>query len=128
MEEEASRYFSEEKEVMSTEDVIAGAKDIIAEMVSDEAEGRKWIRRETHNKGIIETVVKDAEKDEKKVYEMYYEYEEPVSKILPHRVLALNRGEKEDILRVSIKPDVDSILNYLYKKWIKDTSGWLQVS
>ena len=123
LEEEASRYFSEEKEVMSTEDVIAGAKDIIAEMVSDEAEGRKWIRRETHNKGIIETVVKDAEKDEKKVYEMYYAYEEPVSKILPHRVLALNRGEKEDILRVSIKPDVDSILNYLYKKWIKDTSG-----
>ena len=101
LEEEASRYFSEEKEVMSTEDVITGAKDIIAEMVSDEAEGRKWIRRETSNKGIIETVVKDAEKDEKKVYEMYYAYEEPVNKIVPHRVLALNRGEKEEILRVA---------------------------
>ena len=74
--------------------LLAGAKDIIAEMVSDEAEGRKWIRRETHNKGIIETVVKDAEKDEKKVFEMYYEYEEPVSKIVPHRVLSIKPWRK----------------------------------
>ena len=92
-------------------------------MVSDEADGRKWIRRETHAKGIIESTVKDSEKDEKKVYEMYYEYEEPVSKIVPHRILALNRGEKEDILRVSIKPNVDLILQYLNKKWVRDQNS-----
>ena len=89
-------------------------------MVSDEADGRKWIRRETINKGMIESAVKDADKDEKKVYEMYYSYEEPVSKIVPHRILALNRGVKEEILRVSIKPDIEFILKYLNKKWIKN--------
>lgn len=123
LEEEAEKYLSEEKEVVSVEDVIAGAKDIIAEMVSDEAESRKWIRRETSRKGIIEASVKNADKDEKKVYEMYYEYEEPVSKIVPHRILALNRAVKEDVLRVSIKPDVEHILNYLNKKWIKNTKS-----
>ena len=74
-------------------------------MISDDAEGRKWIRNETFKSGKVESAVKDADKDEKKVYEMYYEYEEPVNKIVPHRILALNRGEKEDILRVSIKAE-----------------------
>ncbi|MBB6447663.1 Tex family protein [Bacillus benzoevorans] len=120
LEDEADKYLSEEKGVTSVEEVIAGAKDIIAEMVSDEADGRKWIRRETSRKGIIESAVKDAEKDEKKVYEMYYAYEEPVSKIVPHRILALNRGVKEEILRVAIKADVEFILKYLNKKWIKN--------
>lgn len=120
LEEEAGKYLSEEKGVSSVEEVIAGAKDIIAEMVSDEAESRKWIRRETSKKGTIESVVKDADKDEKKVYEMYYAYEEPVSKIVPHRILALNRGVKEEILRVAIKPDVESIIQYLNKRWIKN--------
>lgn len=124
LDDEASEYLSEEKGVTSIEDVIAGAKDIIAEMVSDEAEGRKWIRRETHAKGVIESSVKDAEKDEKKVYEMYYEYEEPVSKIVPHRILALNRGEKEEILRVNIKANVEFILQYLDKKWIRDQNSY----
>jgi uncharacterized protein len=124
LEKEASKYLSDEKEVMSIEDVLTGAKDIIAEMVSDEAEGRKWIRRETSKKGVIESTVKDADKDDKKVYEMYYSYEEPVSKIVPHRILALNRGEKEDILRVSIKPDIEFILKYLNKKWIQDSSSF----
>ncbi|WP_256243125.1 Tex family protein [Bacillus sp. V3B] len=124
LEEEASKYFSDEKGVMSIEDVLVGAKDIIAEMVSDEAESRKWIRRETSKKGVIESTVKDADKDDKKVYEMYYSYEEPVSKIVPHRILALNRGEKEDILRVNIKPDVEFILQYLNKKWIRNSSSF----
>lgn len=123
LEEEAKKYLSEEKEVNSTDDVIAGAKDIIAEWVSDEAESRKWIRRETSKKGIIESSVKDEDKDEKRVYEMYYAYEEPVSKIVPHRILALNRGEKEEILRVSIKPEVEFILQYLNKKWIREQSA-----
>nr|WP_295975457.1 Tex family protein [uncultured Bacillus sp.] len=120
IEDEAGKYLSEEKGVTTIEEAIAGAKDIIAEMVSDEAESRKWIRRETTTKGLIESAVKDSNKDEKKVYEMYYAYEEPVSKIVPHRILALNRGVKEEILRVTIKPDVEFILKYLNKKWIKN--------
>ncbi|MED4207203.1 Tex family protein [Neobacillus mesonae] len=118
-EDKAREFLSEEKEVLTVEDAIAGAKDIIAEMVSDDAEGRKWIRRETFKTGAVVSVVKDAEKDEKNVYEMYYEYEEPVNKIVPHRILALNRGEKEDILRVSIKMNMDIILSYLAKKWVE---------
>jgi uncharacterized protein len=97
VETKAKEFLSEEKEVLTVEEAIAGAKDIIAEMVSDDAEGRKWIRRETFKSGIVASTVKEEEKDEKKVYEMYYEYEEPVNKIVPHRILALNRGEKEDI-------------------------------
>ena len=121
--EKAKEFLSEEKEVFTIEDVIAGGKDIIAEMVSDDAEGRKWIRQQTFKTGAVVSVVKEAEKDEKNVYEMYYEYEEPVSKIVPHRILALNRGEKEDILRVSVKVNADTAVNYLAKKWIaKDQS------
>lgn len=119
IEEKAKGFLSDEKEVLTAEDAIAGAKDIIAEMISDDAEGRKWIRNETFKSGKVESTVKDAEKDEKKVYEMYYEYEEPVNKIVPHRILALNRGEKEDILRVSIKMNNDIILSYLSRKWVR---------
>ncbi|MFS0779982.1 Tex family protein [Neobacillus sp. 3P2-tot-E-2] len=119
IEDKAKEFLSDEKEVLTIEDAISGAKDIIAEMVSDDAESRKWIRNETFKSGKVESTVKDAEKDEKKVYEMYYEYEEPVNKIVPHRILALNRGEKEDILRVSIKMNNDIILSYLARKWVR---------
>nr|WP_312475115.1 Tex family protein [Neobacillus sp.] len=119
IDEKAREFLSEEKEVLTIEDAIAGAKDIIAEWVSDDADSRKWIRKETFRSGAVVSVVKDAEKDEKNVYEMYYEYEEPVNKIVPHRSLALNRGEKEDILRVSIKMNSDLIMSYLAKKWIQ---------
>lgn len=120
VEEKAKQFLSEEKEVRTVDDAIAGAKDIIAESVSDDAESRKWIRKETFKSGAVVSVVKDAEKDEKNVYEMYYEYEEPVNKIVPHRILALNRGEKEDILRVSLKMNADLILSYLSRKWIRN--------
>lgn len=120
LEEKANEFLSDEKEVLTVEDVIAGAKDIIAEWVSDDADTRKWVRYETAKKGTIESTVKDASNDEKKVFEMYYEYEEPIAKIVPHRTLALNRGEKEDILRIAIKPDIEFILKYLHKKWIKN--------
>lgn len=120
IEEKAREYLSEEKEVLTIEDAIAGARDIIAEMVSDDAEGRKWIRKETFKSGTVVSVAKEEEKDEKKVYEMYYEYEEPVNKIVPHRILAINRGEKEDILRASIKMNVDLTISYLSKKWIRN--------
>lgn len=118
LEDKAAEYLSEENEVATAEEAIAGAKDIIAEMVSDDADSRKWIRTETFKSGSIESAVKNEELDEKKVYEMYYEYSEPVSKVVPHRILALNRGEKEDLLRVSIKPKTDLIMNFLQRKWV----------
>lgn len=118
--EEARRYINEELDVHTEEDAITGAKDIIAEMVSDDAEVRKWIRFETMKHGVIESAVKDGEKDEKQVFEMYYEYEEPVGKIVPHRILALNRGEKEGILKVSVKPDIEKIITYLKQSFIKN--------
>ncbi|WP_198528169.1 Tex family protein [Mesobacillus subterraneus] len=118
LEEKAQEFLSEEKGVDSVEDAIIGAKDIVAEIISDDADSRKWIRNETYKTGSIESVVKNEEQDEKKVYEMYYEYSEPVSKVVPHRILALNRGEKEDLLRVSIKPKTDAMMSYLQRKWI----------
>lgn len=118
-EQKAKEFLSEETEVLTVEDALAGTKDIIAEWISDDAESRKWIRQETFKTGIVESSVKEKDKDEKAVFEMYYQYEEPVSKIVPHRVLALNRGEKEDILRVAVKPNNDAVLNYLQRKWIK---------
>ncbi|MFD2442436.1 Tex family protein [Bacillus sp. CGMCC 1.16607] len=120
VEEKAQEYISTENEVTSLEEALGGAKDIIAEWISDDADSRKWIRHETFKNGSIETNVKDVEKDEKKIYEMYYQYEEPISKIVPHRVLALNRGEKEEVLRVLVKPPLESVLNFLSKKWTKD--------
>lgn len=123
LDHKAAEFLSEEKDVLSVEEAIAGAKDIIAEYVSDNADNRKWIRRETFKTGVIESTVKEEEKDEKNVYEMYYSYSEPVGKIVPHRILALNRGEKEEILRVTIKPNVEAIIHYLNKSWIKNPSA-----
>lgn len=120
LEAEATKYINEELEVHTAQDAINGAKDIIAELVSDQADIRKWIRAETLRNATIQSVVKNQEKDEKSTFEMYYEYEEPVAKIVPHRILALNRGEKEDILRVTIKPDVEKIHQYLGSKFIKN--------
>ena len=123
VEDKAQEFISEEKEVTSIEDAISGAKDIIAEWVSDDANYRQWIRTETFKRGRIVSTSKDEEKDEKKVYEMYYDYAEPVSKIVPHRVLAMNRGEKEEIIRVSVEPPVDTILTYLHRQVIKNTTS-----
>ncbi|MGO4889636.1 Tex family protein [Anaerobacillus sp. MEB173] len=119
VEAEAVKYLSEEKEVKSTEEAIQGANDIIAEWISDDAEIRKQIREMTYKQGKISSVVKDAGIDEKGVYEMYYEYEEAVSKIVPHRVLAMNRGEKEGVLRLSIAAPADRILSFVNRKVIK---------
>lgn len=119
LEQKAGEFLSDEKGVTTAEEAISGAKDIIAEMVSDDADSRKWIRNETFKSGSIESAVKNEELDEKKVYEMYYEYSEPVNKVVPHRILALNRGEKEELLRVSIKPKTDVIMSYLQRKWVK---------
>lgn len=116
--EEAQRYVSEESGVATAGEALAGAKDIIAESISDDPNLRQWIRTATFKYGKFHSVLKDAEKDEKQVYENYYDYEEPVQKIVPHRVLAINRGEKEDILRVSIKMDTDKIFSYMNRQVI----------
>ncbi|EKN62363.1 Tex family protein [Schinkia azotoformans] len=118
--EKAKEFISKEHEVASLDDALQGARDIIAEYISDTAAFREWIRNETFKKGILKSNVKDEEKDEKKVYEMYYEYEESIHKVVPHRILALNRGEKEEILKVGIEPPVENVLFYLNKQVIKE--------
>ena len=116
IEEEAEAFVSEEKEVASVADAIAGAKDIIAEHISDEADYRIRIRELTTKKGTISSTAKNPETQS--VYEMYYEFEEPVKKLAGHRVLALNRGEKEKILTVKVGAPEEDILRYLEKQVI----------
>ena len=115
--EEAKKYLNEK--VKSVEDAITGAKYIIAENVSDNADFRKEIRRITYRDGGVTSKDKKDANDEKKVYEMYYEFMEKVNRIKPHRTLALDRGEAEKVLNVSIDIDEAEILDYLYKKVIK---------
>lgn len=119
--EEAEQYLSEEKGVTSVEDAISGAKDIIAEAISDEADYRSWIRKITMKRGKLISTAKDPEAES--VYEMYYEFEEPLSKLAGHRILALNRGEKEKILTVKIEAPEDEILGYLEKQTIHGKNG-----
>ena len=116
IEEEAEAFVSEEKEVASVAEAIAGAKDIIAEHISDEADYRIRIRELTTKKGTISSAAKNPETQS--VYEMYYEFEEPVKKLAGHRVLALNRGEKEKILTVKVGAPEEDILRYLEKQVI----------
>lgn len=118
--EEAKKYLSEEKEVQSVEEALQGAHEIIAEQVSDDAKFRTWIRSYTYNKGLYVSAVKKKELDEKGVYEMYYDFSEPIHKIVSHRILATNRGEKEDILKVSLQVDESAVLSYLERQMIKD--------
>lgn len=113
IEDEAKAYISEEKEVFTVEDAIAGAKDILAENYADEAEYRTKIRDITRKKGLLVSTAKD--KDAKTVYEMYYEFCEPINKLVGYRILAINRGEKEKILTVKVEAPTDDIINYLKK-------------
>lgn len=117
LEKTAAEYISEEKGVETAEEAIQGAMDIIAESISDNAEYRSWIRRLTMQKGKLLSVAKDAEAES--VYEMYYEFEEPVSKLAGHRILALNRGEKEKFLTVKVEAPEEDILRYLEKQTIR---------
>lgn len=129
VEDEAGKYISNEegKEVKSIKEAIQGAMDIIAEKVSDSAEYRKWIRTFTFKNGIIVTKVKDVEKDERNVYEMYYEYEEAVRSIRPHRVLAVNRGESEKVLRVSISISSQEIIDHIEEDFIKNKKSIVNI-
>ncbi|MEC0923656.1 Tex family protein [Bacillus safensis] len=119
IEKKAAAFINEEKEVTNVEEALEGAQHIIAEQLADDPDMRKWIRSETYQKGSLVTSGKDVESDEKNVYEMYYDYQEPIKKIVPHRVLAVNRGEKEGILKAAIEPPAENIRFYLDKQVLK---------
>ena len=116
LEKIAEAYISQEKSVVSASEAVAGARDIIAESISDNADYRSWIRKITMNKGKVISTAKDSEAES--VYEMYYEFEEPAEKLAGHRILALNRGEKEKFLTVKVQAPEEEILRYLEKKVI----------
>ena len=115
--EEASKYINPEKEVNLVEDAIKGANDIIAEIVSDDAKIRKYIRELALREGVI--VTKNSN-EEKSVYDMYYDYSESVKTIAPHRVLAINRGEKEDFLKVKVEINNEKVINYIINEYVND--------
>ncbi|MGV3487959.1 MAG: Tex family protein [Tuberibacillus sp.] len=123
VESEAAKYLSEELEVDTVEAALEGACDIIAEKISDDAAVRKYIRDLTFKKGVMETEKKKNAEDERGVYEMYYEYEEKVNQIVPHRVLAINRGEKDNVLKVSIRTPEDELTAWIERRLLKGKAG-----
>ena len=120
----AAEYINEEKEVKTVEEAIQGALDIIAEMISDNPEYRKLIKQIIYSKGVIKTTATKPE--EKSAYEMYYDYSENVNKIPSHRILAINRGEKEEFLKVKIEKEEDKILEKIEKDIIKGETQFTQ--
>lgn len=120
IEEEAARYIDPEQELETVADVLAGVHEILAETTSDNAEFRKWIRSFTMNHGKLDVVAKDEEADEKSVYQMYYEFAQPLKKLASHQTLAVNRGEKEDILTVKVVVDEREIFDYLFDQTIPE--------
>ena len=119
--EEAAKYVDPEKEVATPEEALAGAQDILAEFISDNADYRKHIRELTMKKGSLVSAAKDPEAES--VYEMYYDYNEPLAKAAGHRTLAINRGEKEKVLTVRIETPVDDVIRYLEKQVITNTQA-----
>lgn len=122
IEEVAKEYIDEEKGVSSIQDALQGANDIIAEWISEDANFRSAIRKVTFNEGMILTKVKDADKDEKDVFKMYYEYSEKIKTMPGHRILAINRGESEKIITVKVEAPVEKILLYLDRQIIMANS------
>ncbi|EME7185847.1 RNA-binding transcriptional accessory protein [Enterococcus faecium] len=120
---EAEKYIAKEKEVSSAEEALQGAHEIIAEQVSDNAKFRTWIRSYTYNKGMYVSQVKDEQADKKGVYEMYYDFAEPVHKMVSHRILATNRGEKEEVLKVFLQVDEAAVLAYLDRQLVKNPAS-----
>jgi len=117
LEEEAARYVDPEREVHTVADAIQGALDIVAEAISDDAAVRSWVRTHTMRNGVLCTEAKDSTVES--VYEMYYDYREPVRKLPPHRILAINRGERENVLKVRLELPVEPVIEYIAKKWVK---------
>lgn len=118
---EAAKYIDEEKGVASAEEALQGAMDILAERIADDAAIRAWVRQYTYNHGIIVTEAKDSEMES--VYEMYYAYQEPVRKLPPHRILAINRGEREDVLKVRLVVEEERILDQIAQRTLQQTSA-----
>ncbi|MEG1409194.1 MAG: Tex family protein [Terrisporobacter sp.] len=116
---EAKKYINEEKDVNSQEDALKGAKDIIAEIISEDAKLRKYIRDLALREGVIST---KNTKDEKSVYDMYYEYSEAVKTMAPHRILAINRGEKEEFLKVKLEINNEKIVNHIVATYINNNN------
>ena len=114
----ASTFVSEEKGVLTSDEALAGARDILAEQFADDAAIRDQLRKLSWREGKIESKVKDIVEDEKQIFEMYYEYEEQVNRIVPHRILAMNRGEKEGILKISIAIPVEKAVSLMERNWI----------
>jgi uncharacterized protein len=123
IEDIAKKYLNDN--VKTKEEAIEGAKYIIAENISDNAKYRKTIRDNTYNYGTIKSKLKKGAKDDNKTYDMYYDYEEKIKYIKPHRILALNRGEKEGVLSISINYDKDRVLNFLEKRIIKNDKSFV---
>lgn len=119
----AKEFINQETGIESAEEAVQGAQDILAESFADDPDIREKVRYMTRKNGTIATAAKKNHEDEKQVFEMYYEYEEAIQKIVPHRILAINRGEKEDVLKVSINPPVDRILTLMKNKWVKTSSA-----
>lgn len=116
---EAEKYVNEDNDIATSEEALAGAHEILAEQIGDEPRYRTWIRDYSFKNGAITAKVKKIEKDEKGTFEMYYDYSEPLSKVASHRILAMNRGEKEDILKISFELNEQKIHEYLEKQLIE---------
>ncbi|WP_153732350.1 Tex family protein [Sporosarcina obsidiansis] len=123
IEKAAEAFLNPEKEVHTIEEALEGAKFIIAERVSEDATMRERIRKIAWSSGRLTASLKKGAEDERNVFENYYDYEEPLNKIVPHRVLAINRGEKEDVLRVGVGFPVDRIIGDLERTYLKQTSS-----
>ena len=115
--QEAEAFIDVDKEVPSAEEALAGARDIIAELIADDADYRKYIRQQTFAKGVITSKAKKPK--EKSVFEMYYDYDEDIRKIVGHRILAINRGEKEKILTIKIVVPEEQLVGYLVKRTVR---------
>jgi len=118
--EEAGKYLNQEKGVFSPEEALQGAMDIVAEEISDDPDVRGWVREYTFKNGLLITTASAQGKPS--VYEMYYDYREPVRQVAPHRVLAINRGEREDFLKVAIGVDEERIIDHIARGWVKTPS------
>ncbi|MFS0836706.1 Tex family protein [Paenibacillus sp. 1P03SA] len=120
LQEEAAKYVREDKGVATAEEALQGAQDIVAEQLADDAKIRAWVRKFTHDNGILRTEAKKQE--EESVYEMYYSYQEPLKKMPPHRTLAINRGEREDVLKVALDVPVERIHEFIGRQVIQGPS------
>lgn len=123
--QEAAKYINPDKQVQTAEEALQGAMDILAETIADNAKVRAWVRGFTHDNGLIVTEAKD--KEQESVFEMYYEYQEPVRRLPPHRILAINRGEREEVLKVRLEVQQERIYEYIGRQFLKRESAVREV-